>query len=258
MTHALFAKSKSNLAFTSRTICLLSKLYYFSDGCGGQYKNYKNFHNLCYHSEDFGLDAEWAFFATSHGKSPCDGIGSSVKWTITTASLQRTTINHILTVDSMYALCLQNIKSITFIQIFKETMIIVREFLNKRFETSNTVPGSRSHHHYIPLSKNTIAFKRTSEDVKLTHFNLVTGVNPLAKFTPIDIKILKPSYFIACNYDSFWWIGMIAAVDIHNGDLKIKFVHPHGPFSWPSRDDYCWVPIVNIITHIKVPTTKSR
>ena len=104
------------------------------------------------------------------------------------------------------------------------------------------------------MSKNTIAFKRTSEDVKLTHFNLVIGVNPLAKFTPIDIKILKPSDLIACNYDSFWWIGMIAEVDIHNGDLKIKCMHPRGPsksFSWPSRDDYCWVPIVNIITQSK-------
>ena len=83
-----------------------------------------------------------------------------------------------------------------------------------------------------------------------------------AKFTPIDIKILKPSDFIACNYDSFWWIGMIAEVDIHNGDLKIKFMHPHGPsksFSWPSGDDYCWVPIVNIhnCTHIKIPTIRS-
>ena len=161
---------------------LISKLYYFSDGCGRQYKNYKNFHNLCYHSEDFGLDAEWAFFATSHGKSPCDGIGGTVKRTTTTASLQRTTINHILTVDSMYAFCVVNIKSITFIQIFKETMIIVR------FETSNTLPGTRSHHHYIPLSKNTIAFKQTSEDVKLTHFNLVTCVNPQRSLHQLTLK----------------------------------------------------------------------
>ena len=42
-------------------------------------KNYKNFVNLCYHQEDFGVAAEWVFFATSHGKSPCDGIGGSVK-----------------------------------------------------------------------------------------------------------------------------------------------------------------------------------
>ena len=47
---------------------LVSKIYYFSDGCGGQYKNYKNFLNLCNHKNDFGLVAEWIFFATSHGK----------------------------------------------------------------------------------------------------------------------------------------------------------------------------------------------
>ena len=57
----------------------VKKLFYFSDGCEGQYKNYKNFMNLCLHKQDFGLDAEWIFFANSHGKSPCDEIGGSVK-----------------------------------------------------------------------------------------------------------------------------------------------------------------------------------
>ena len=33
---------------------------------------------ICLHKQDFGLDAEWIFFATSH-KSSCDGIGGSVK-----------------------------------------------------------------------------------------------------------------------------------------------------------------------------------
>ena len=41
----------------------IKKLYYFSDGCGGQYKNYKNFMNLCLHKQDFGFEAEWIFFA---------------------------------------------------------------------------------------------------------------------------------------------------------------------------------------------------
>ena len=45
----------------------------------GQYKNCKNFLNLCHHESDFGLDAEWNFFATSHGKGPCDGVGGIVK-----------------------------------------------------------------------------------------------------------------------------------------------------------------------------------
>ncbi|KAL5484241.1 hypothetical protein EMCRGX_G020703 [Ephydatia muelleri] len=48
------------------------RIMYMSDGCAGQYKNCYNFTNLCHHEEDFGIQAEWHFFATSHGKSAAD------------------------------------------------------------------------------------------------------------------------------------------------------------------------------------------
>ena len=43
----------------------IKKLIYFPDGCGGQYKNYKDLMDLCFHEHDFGISAEWVFFATS-------------------------------------------------------------------------------------------------------------------------------------------------------------------------------------------------
>lgn len=43
------------------------KIFYFSDGAASQYKNRKNFLNLCHHASDFGVPAEWHFSATSHG-----------------------------------------------------------------------------------------------------------------------------------------------------------------------------------------------
>ena len=73
----------------------LSKVHYFSDGRAGQYKNCKNFLNLCLHNSDFGVKCEWNFFATSHGKSPCDGIGGTVKRLVTRASLQQPISNQI-------------------------------------------------------------------------------------------------------------------------------------------------------------------
>ena len=57
----------------------IQKIEYFSDGCAGQCKNRKNLYNLCQHKFDFGITAVWNFFATSHGKSPCDGIRGTVK-----------------------------------------------------------------------------------------------------------------------------------------------------------------------------------
>ena len=69
----------------------VKKLEYFSDGSAGLNKNFKNLINLTLHHQDFSLDASWTFFATSHGKSPCDGIGGTVKRLTARASLQRST-----------------------------------------------------------------------------------------------------------------------------------------------------------------------
>ena len=53
-------------------------IHYYSDGAPSQYKNYKGLANLCHHRLDHGIDAVWIFFAISHGKSACDGIGETV------------------------------------------------------------------------------------------------------------------------------------------------------------------------------------
>lgn len=57
----------------------------------------ENFVNLCYHQKGFILAAEWNFFATSHGKSACDGAGGTVKRLAARASLQRPYKAHVLT-----------------------------------------------------------------------------------------------------------------------------------------------------------------
>ena len=67
------------MLFIKENLPRVKNIEYFSEGCAGQYKSFKAFLNLCHHKSDFGLDATWTFFATSHGKSPCDGIGGTVK-----------------------------------------------------------------------------------------------------------------------------------------------------------------------------------
>ena len=70
----------------------VKKIYYFSDGCPNQYKNRYIFLSLMFHEEEFGVKAEWHFFATSHGNGACDGIGGCVKRSAYRASLQNQTI----------------------------------------------------------------------------------------------------------------------------------------------------------------------
>ena len=116
-----------------------------------------------------------------------------------------------------------------------------------------------SFHHYIPLSETTVAFKRTSEDTNIGSYNLITGFKQLS-VKPMNIQHLKPADHVACKYSGFWWVGIINEINIVEKDIHIMFMHPHGPskrFSWPARNDLCWVPINEIITSISTPITRS-
>jgi hypothetical protein len=132
----------------------------FSDGCAGQYKNCKNFLNLCYHKEDFGIDCIWNFFATSHGKSLCDGVGGTVKRLAARASLQRPYDKQLLSAQEVFTFCKDEIKGIHFIFISQADMEITRTTLEARYTIAKTVPGTRSFHQFVPLSASCIGTKR--------------------------------------------------------------------------------------------------
>ena len=126
------------------------KLYYFSDGAASQYKNYKNFSNLLMHYADFGISAEWHFFATSHGKSPCDGIGGTVKREAARASLQATTTGFLLTPIDLYQWCHKHISGIIFIWVSQEEIELCGKTLSERFLKAREIPGTRENHSFIP------------------------------------------------------------------------------------------------------------
>jgi hypothetical protein len=55
--------------FIASNLPQIDEIEYITDGCAGQHKNRKNLYNLCNHMQDFGIEATWMFFATSHGKA---------------------------------------------------------------------------------------------------------------------------------------------------------------------------------------------
>lgn len=59
---------KHLIDFLKMKLGSIKKMIYFTDGCRTQYKNKDNFFNLCLHEDDFVIEAEWHFFATSHGR----------------------------------------------------------------------------------------------------------------------------------------------------------------------------------------------
>ena len=129
------------------------KIYYMSDGCAAQYKNCKN---LCQHYEDFGVEAEWHFFATSHGKSAGDGAGGTLKRTATKASLQRPYEGQILTTHQLYDFAVANIKGIHFGYATFEEHVQEAKEREERLKVCKTVAGTQKLHCIVPVGERTL------------------------------------------------------------------------------------------------------
>lgn len=130
---------------------MLKKIVYFSDGAASQYKNRKNFINLCHHYSDFAVEAEWHFSATSHGKGACDGLGGTVNRLAARASLQRPYEQQIMTPLQLYnwACCTLKAKNFSYCTYTEYSQ--VKDQLETRFDTSRTIPGTLQYHSFIPV-----------------------------------------------------------------------------------------------------------
>lgn len=148
------------------------KIFYFSDGSSAQFKNKKNFANLCHHSEDFNCSAEWHFFATSHGKGPSDGLGGTVKREARRASLQRPFEDQITTPLHLYNWCQQTLHNCNFAYLTEKDYEEEEKFLTDRFIGLRTIPGTQKQHSFIPISKTQLQAKIYSADSKFVIENI--------------------------------------------------------------------------------------
>ena len=233
--------------------CLPLKIYYFSDGAASQYKNRKNFLNLCHHALDFGVPAEWHFSATAHGKGACDGVGGSVKRLAARASLQRPYDDQIMTPRQLYEWAVQNLPAISFKYCSVDDYKREEVLLEKRFDNSRTIPGTRKLHSFIPVSENKVCTR-------------VYSLSTISKVERVTIQenelaLEDVSGFITCLHEEQWWVGCVLHVDEDNREVLVKFLHPHGPspsFRYPAKENKIIVSLENILTKVDPRTTTGR
>ena len=124
--------------------------------------------NLCIHQSDFGFDACWSFFATSHGKSSCDGVGETVKRLSKMASLRRSESNQITTVPALFDYHHENISGTIFEYLQSDNLQRNRHKMATRFLLGNTILGTRPFHHFESLTISLIGYKQSSQDNHLS------------------------------------------------------------------------------------------
>ena len=171
-------------------IKLAKKVIYFSDGAAQHFKNKYNFINLLNHQSDFGLEAEWHFHATAHGKNVCDGIGAIIKCTARRTSLQRFSNGHILTPDDLFQWAKVKFTQSISIHFYSQVDYdSAKEKLKTRYENAKTVTGTLSFHS-IKVVNNQFECKRFSTSETAIMFNPVSNKRPAnSKVSSVSKKL---------------------------------------------------------------------
>ena len=243
---------------------LIEELIYYSDGCAGQYKNRYNFINLLYHEADFGIKAQWNFFATSHGKGACDGVCGCMKRCAAKASLQRPYADQILTAADFFNYCKENFPNIQCFFTPKAAVEQVTADLEQRFSTAVTIPGTQKHHHFRPIGDGKLEISETSHSfstrkpVPICHEGGNVPAHEDNQVEPLDFV---GSYVVVAD-DSKLWVGFVDHRCEQFGDFFIRFLHPAGinaSYSFPdNRREECFKEQSQIKGVLPAPTLSGR
>ena len=231
----------------------VKKNYYFSDGCAGQYKNCKHFLNLCHHKEDFGVEAEWHFFATSHGKGASDGVGGTIKREAAKESLRRAADKQILTAFDLFQFAKTQLSSMNFTFIQNESYFEEQKVISKRLEQAKTIAGAGTQklHCFVPTSTCVLSVKE---------FSLASEErSEKATYSNADKLEGQLSGYVTVKYSNQWWLAYI--LNANEDDVTVKFMHPAGPsssFYFPSHDDICIVHKTDLLLSVDPTTATGR
>ena len=127
------------IPFLKNLIPELKFVEYFSDRYAAQHINRKYFCNLCLPEKELRVKAIWSFFAVSHSKSPCDGVGGTVKRFTAVKSLWHLFHYQILSVDAMMAYCSSHRTKITFFELSSKELLQQRVKLEQQFQKAVTI-----------------------------------------------------------------------------------------------------------------------
>lgn len=232
---------------------VFKKVIYISDGCGGQYKNFKNFSNLMLHEADFGLEAEWHFTATTHGKGLPDAISAVVKCSSRRYSLKKKC--YIRTPLEMFEFCERSLTSekLKFVYVPKESVAAQRPILEERYKQFKTINGTRKMHMFRPMPNGTICMARTSdaESVLQVDFRTVE----ITEFNPENIKLgFFYAFYVGANYQ----IGLVVEDNAEEGDVKLQVLKLNKTSRkavWPEQLMFIDVPYRDILKELPEPET---
>lgn len=248
------------------------KVHHWSDGVASQFKNKYNFQNLLYHQLDFGVTADWSFFATAHGKGPIDGIGGEVKRQVWRSVLQGkdVVVNAKDFADVAARLC----RKIQIVFRSKQDIETDTTHLPLRWASCQPLQGTQSFHFIKPMDRHTLAYGRNSvftqpDAVLLTKAMTAEGEIPPENEENIEEINDNPTTFntgdfIVARLESTRSVADFVAqiTDIKDEVIYVSFLRASGitgtVFVYPAVEDRSIIQSEEIIRKLPMPKMDNR
>jgi hypothetical protein len=244
------AFQKKFIEFLKSKVPSAKKIIYLTDGPTSQYKNRFNVVNMCDHFDDFGLEVEWIFSATAHGKGRCDAMGGTFKRSASLASLNPKTV--IVTPEDLYkwAISKPDNQKMNYCYVTSTEVETTRLQLEDRFKAALRIEGITKLHSIIPISKLRIHGKVFSDGNDITEFLVREGREVLR------IEDLSTPGYVTVVHSGQWHFAEINKINQDQQNIEVTLLCPPGPskqFKFSEKSTTLTVDTKAILTFIKNP-----
>ncbi|KAK3931888.1 Protein FAM153B [Frankliniella fusca] len=169
--------------------------------------------------KDFGIPAQWHFFATSHGKSACDGIGGTLKRLATYYSKQHIQPGTLITTPLLFfEFAQKQVKGICSLWVSTEEVAEVETKLKVRFNSAYKIDGIKSCHSITPCeNENFVFIRKYSEALESTKRKISTAEDHTLKLEEVR------GYAIYWNHEEPKWnLCYVDSTNEETGEINIE------------------------------------
>jgi len=243
------------LLVKARAPASLKTVHIWSDGPASQFKNRYIAAALVTLQKMTGLQIQWNFFATSHGKGPVDGIGGSVKRHVWLAVKSR---KHVVTNASTFLTACRG----TNVDVIYMTDDDIRE-QNNLMNTDEVFTGAEpikgiAHMHQFRVSNGMIEALQLSSDVVGSGSQLIQSVHSDNTCLPetCDHSEFVVGDWCAVEYDKTLFPGEIRS--LQGDDYEVSVMVKAGKYwKWPQVEDKIFYQKQNVRKKLNAPKVVS-
>ena len=130
--------------------------------------------------------------------------------------------------------------------------------LSKRFEHTRTIPGTHRLHSFRPISTEELDVREFSSctEMRVERISLTRAVS-----AHCGMNIAAITGYVTAQYDGSWWLACTIRTMPDSGEVKVSFLHPHGParsFKYPPGGDVMVMSSNDILTVVNPSTASGR